>query len=128
MVEERNARKVFHAILKPLLPAAWTVLDHRPTPTTIAKTTVWISQESVQRDPTSPRGTDLTTLLVTVAVPIIDPRAAADLLEDELDLLLTALDKVRNITRGTADRGMTGGEPAYPGYDVEVITRTERKD
>ncbi|MEN0101842.1 MAG: hypothetical protein AAGC90_02855 [Curtobacterium sp.] len=118
-----EVRQIISEALKPLLPRAWKFFPYRVPTEAINGTTVWLKLSSIEKLPEAPQSrAHVVTYTVTVAVPEADLSEADARLDDDVIVLVHALDALPNIRRTRAEQVSVAD--AYLGFDitVEIIT------
>lgn len=117
-----SAREWLRKYLEPALPKRWQQVWSETASTDVDVTRLRLTQTSVARHPTGP-GTHLVTFTATVTVPSGDLDRAEAILDDELEVLLYAIDAL-GITWTEAAKDNYGGRL---GYRFTLTVSTYRK-
>ena len=120
-----SARQQLADHLTPELPASWVVIPHEPElDATIGKTSLYISQQRINRHPAAPMGKQLVTFTLRLICPDTAVQTREDSLEDSVSELLFELERLgAAFVWSEASKVMHG---AYLAYDVD-LTMTGNK-
>lgn len=118
-----SPRAVLAALLKPLLPTGWKIIDSHRNVDVVRVTTVKLRQLKITRAPAAPDGAHDIEFTVTVTTPFTDPAKAEDDLDGSVNALLHALDENR-ILWTDATKVLDNDHLAY---DI-TVTLTSTKD
>lgn len=111
-------------LLGPLIPKSWTLISEQRDPGVIARTTVIVKQDRIEKLPEAPLGSLQVSFILTVLTPHEDTSRAEDALDDSVLELTTALDSLAG-TNWTSAQKVVAGD--YLGYDI-ALTLITKKD
>lgn len=124
IVADEPARKVLVQQLQPLLPKTWTWVADDSASEDSKRTRVRASQRKIEPGGTGNRSRHWVTFALTITVPSGDGLAAAEnVLDDELDGFLHAMDEAR-IPWSEATKQRFADENDRLGYQVDVRVYT----
>jgi hypothetical protein len=125
-------RDVLLDALRPHIPRGrkgWALIETQRTVDKIARTTVVLRQERIERDPAAPAVARRAFFTLLVASPLEDPGAAEHAMDDAIVDLLNALDGIGNLTWTTCTKGVWADEYPAPTYAIEIwTTYTKEQD
>ncbi|GAB3118409.1 hypothetical protein [Glaciibacter psychrotolerans] len=105
-------RKDLAALLKPLLPRTWKIVEHQTTTDVLTVTKVTLKQLRIVRTPAAPQGAHDIEFIVTITSALTDPARAEDELDDQVNMLIHALDRA-GIPWSSAAKVLDGDSLAY---------------
>jgi hypothetical protein len=113
--------------LTPLLPKRWKFVDNPRNLDTLSVPSVIVNLVSFRRTPEAPQGARTVSFLVTLVEPNQDIAKGSDLLDDDVELLLTAIEKQKKqISWNSATRVKWGDQ--YPNaYDIDLTVITPKE-
>ena len=120
------ARKEFAAILRPLLPDTWQLVDGSRSVDLTNKTVVRIRQTTIRPFDAAPIGYHGVTLTVNIRVPEQSTQAAEDRLDSEVDDLIHALDGM-NVLWESAEKVLMDATTKTLGYDITVTIASQKE-
>lgn len=119
-----TAREWIEAELAPLLPKRWQLVWDEGSADDTGRTRLRLTQQSIERHPgTGTAATHLVTFAATLTVPADDFRKVEAQLDDDMELLLWAIDSIY-LPWTKADKGLFGNRM---GYQFTLQTTTYRK-
>jgi len=115
-----STRSNLVAALKPLLPKRWKFVDNPRNVDSFTVPSVIVNLTSFRRTPEAPQGARTVSFLVTLVEPNKDLDKGSDLLDDDIEALLTAIEKQKKqISWNSATRVKWGDQ--YPNaYDIDL--------
>lgn len=123
---EDSPRAILKGFLQPLLPEHWKFITHEGDLDALAVTTVFIRQKRIGVLPEAPLGLHKIEFTVSVATSSTDLTTAEDVLDDELNAFLHAVEASPSILwTGDADKVLVTSQNI--GYDF-TLSLTSRKE
>lgn len=122
-----TTRASFVALLKPLLPKGWSLSPQRHPKDALAKPTVVVSRLlRVKPTPEAPKGARSSEFIVTLIEPDPDTDQGGDRLEQAVESLLNAIERVPNVSHDGANSVAWNNETPNA-YDLPITVITPKE-
>jgi hypothetical protein len=120
-----NARTYLSETLAPLLPRGWQIVPYADNVDTLSRPVVMLQQKRITPSANTPMGRHSVEFSVILLSPSTDVRKAEDDLDEQVDLLLYALEDLPTLVWTNAERAVFDG---VHGWDITLTLDTLRKN